>query len=245
VNKYSLHIKRICIIGACLVAGLIMFPATVFAGFGIDPGKVQIDNLYPGAQAEFAIDVYNQNDYDTVYSIVSRTPDYTKDGREVFPHLDWITITPDEVVIEREDKSAVTVVISMPEDADYSDKKAEAWISFREKNSEEMVQVEIVSRILINTGSQVLPSQPEGTGDEQPLPAPETSSPVGSQVAVPATGTSVTDTALDAEIPDIQASDTTGLSAGNTLWIILGSVAGVLLVLEVTYLFLRKYRSQH
>jgi subtilisin family serine protease len=245
VNKYSLHIKRICIVGACLVAGLIMFPATVFAGFGIDPGKVQIDNLYPGAQAEFVIDVYNQNDYDTVYSIVPRTPDYTKDGREFFPHLDWITITPGEAMIERGDKSAVTVVISMPEDAEYFEKQAEAWISFREKNSEEMVQVEIISRVLINTGSQVLPLHPEDTGDEQTLPVPETSSPAGSQVAVPTTGISATDTAIDTEIPDIRAADTAGSSAGNTLWIILGSVAGVLLVLEVTYLFLRKYRSQH
>ena len=231
-------------VAASLVAGMMLFPATVFAGFGIDPGKVQIDNLYPGAQAEFKIEVYNQNDYDTTYMVDPRLPDYTKDDREVFPHLGWITITPDEVMIKRADKTEVMVVIVIPEDADYYGKQSEAWISFREKNNDDMVQVEIVSRILINTRSQVLTSHPEGTGDEQLLPAPETSSPTCSQVVVPATGILATENALDAELPDVQAADTIGSSDDKTLWIILGSVACVLLVLEVTYLFFRKYRSQ-
>ena len=31
-----------------LLAGVLLYPATAMAGFGIEPGKVYIYNLYPG-----------------------------------------------------------------------------------------------------------------------------------------------------------------------------------------------------
>jgi len=55
----KLRLIKVSIVIASLVAGLLIFPATSFAGFGIDPGKVQVDNLHPGAEAEYEIAVYN------------------------------------------------------------------------------------------------------------------------------------------------------------------------------------------
>ena len=84
-----------------LVAGVILAPATALAAFGIDPGKVYIDNLYPGARAEFPITIYNQNDYEATFVVRAREPDYTAEdkGYDALPHLEWVTATPGRVII--------------------------------------------------------------------------------------------------------------------------------------------------
>jgi len=137
-----------------IAAGVLLTPAAALADFGIDPGKVFIDNLYPGAEADVPITIYNQNDYTTNFLISTRNPDYTENGYEPFPHTDWISIIPEQVTIDANQTADVLIVIIMPEDAQYSGKKAEGWISFKEQGepgSSEMIQIEIVSRLLIST----------------------------------------------------------------------------------------------
>ena len=136
-----------------MVAGVLLHPATVLAGFGIQPGKVYIDNLYPGAQAEFLITIYNQNDYESTFVVRARTPDYTAEdeGYGIFPHLEWITVTPERVIISAGDTGEVVITVDMPEDADYGGRKSEVWISFNEEGAPGMVQIELASRLFIST----------------------------------------------------------------------------------------------
>jgi len=144
--------RFLALIAVGLVAVLMwLTPATAQAGFGIEPGKVFIDNLYPGAKADIPITIYNQNDYETAYKVRVRGPDYTETGYEDFPYLAWVTITPDQVTIAPRGQAEVLVVIIMPEDVDYSGRKAEVWISFMEQETPGMIKIEICSRLLIST----------------------------------------------------------------------------------------------
>jgi len=150
-----------------LVAGVLLIPATALAAFGIDPGKVYIDNLFPGAQAEFPITIYNQNDYETTFIVKAREPDYTAEdkGYGVFPYLEWVTVTPGRVIIGASDTGDVLITVAMPEDADYSGKKSEVWISFMEEETEGMIKIELASRIFISTRVEE-PTEPEAPAVE-------------------------------------------------------------------------------
>jgi len=171
-----------------IAVGVLLAPAAALAAFGIDPGKVYIDNLYPGAQGEFPITVYNQNDYETTFVVRARTPDYTAEdeGYGVFPHLEWITVTPERVIISASDTEDVLVIVAMPEDADYSGRKSEVWISFMEEGTSGMVKIELCSRIFISTRVEE-PAEPEpeapvttgsgGVGITAEAGEPETASP--------------------------------------------------------------------
>lgn len=145
--------KRLAIVAFLgLAVGILMFPTTTaLATFGLDPGKVYIDNLHPGSEADLTITVYNQNDQQTAFTVQARQPDYTEKGYEEFTHLDWITATPDQVTIGAHGKEKVQIVVVMPKDADYSGKKAEVWISVKEKNASGMIQIELASRLFIST----------------------------------------------------------------------------------------------
>ncbi len=135
-----------------LLAIVLLSPATARASFGIDPGKVYIDNLYPGGSGEFNITLYNSGEEDTTYNARPRLPDYTDPDYEPFPYLDWITVVPESLTVPAGGNADVTVEVKMPEDAeDYFGRKGEVWISFTVAGDEAMVQIEIASRVFIST----------------------------------------------------------------------------------------------
>ncbi|MBA7505586.1 hypothetical protein ES706_04255 [subsurface metagenome] len=147
--------RFLALIAVGLVAvGILLTPATAQADFGIDPGKVFIENLYPGAEADIPITIYNQNDYETAFKVRVREPDYTEPGYETLPYLGWVTITPDQLTIAPRGQAEVLVVITMPEDTDYGGKKAEVWISFMEQETDGMIRIELCSRLLISTRAE-------------------------------------------------------------------------------------------
>src|ERR1035437_7040561 len=119
------RILAIALVG--IVAGMLIFPATALAAFGIDPGKVYVDNLSPGSEGDFTVTIYNQDDSESTYTIAPRKPDYTAAGYEALPDVNWITVTPDQITVKPQGKSTVQVIVLMPKDSDYSGKKAEAW----------------------------------------------------------------------------------------------------------------------
>jgi len=195
-----------------LVAGVLLAPAAAQAAFGIDPGKVYIDNLYPGAQGEFPITIYNQNDYETTFVVRAREPDYTAEdeGYDALPYLEWVTVTPGRVIIGASDTGDVLITVAMPEDADYSGKKSEVWISFMEEGTEGMIKIELCSRIFIATRTE--------TGTEPPA--------VNGNGAVGITA--------DGE----KAEPVSPFS----LWAIIGSILGALLGGGVVFLLLKRRR---
>jgi len=210
-------VKALIVLG--LVAGVLLAPAAALAAFGIDPGKVYIDNLYPGAQAEFPITIYNQNDYEATFVVTTRDPDYTAEdeGYDALPYLEWVTVTPDRITIGASDTDEVLITVAMPEDADYSGKKSEVWISFKEEETPGMIKIELCSRLFISTRvEEPAEAEPEVEGEGA----------VG-----------ITTDAGEPVSPE--AEPVSRLSP----WAIVGSVLGVVIVGGVVFFLLK--RRQH
>lgn len=226
-----------------ILACVLLFPPVAFAKFGIDPGKVFIDNLYPGAEADVPITIYNQNDEPTTFLIAARQPDYTETDYESFPHLDWISVEPEQVTIDANKQAEVMVVIIMPEEARYSGKKAEVWISFREEvepGSSEMIQVEIASRLLISTRveEEAEPAKPETEEPEATVQPTSEAEPTKPEPEA-------------AQQPTVEGSGEVGITAeaggspedvNRFPWAIVGPVVGLIVAVGVL-LLLRRARQ--
>lgn len=234
-----------------IAAGVLLAPAAALADFGIDPGKVFIDNLYPAAEADVPITIYNQNDYATNFLISARHPDYTENSYEPFPHLDWITISPDQVTIDAYDNSEIMVRIIMPQDAQYSGKKTEVWISFKEQGesgSSGMIQIEIASRLLISTrveaeteptvpststikpAEEIEPAQPEViTG--QPTQKNEPTKP--NEVPVQPTVEGGGEVGITAELGE--AETVSPVVEPSFPWLVVGPVLGLITVIAIIF----------
>lgn len=239
-----------CIAG--ILAGLLLFPPVALAKFGIDPGKVHIDNLYPGAEADVPITIHNQNDAATTFLIKARQPDYTETGYEPFPHLDWISIEPEQVTIAALEQSEVMVVIIMPGDARYSGKQVEVWISFKEEvesDTGEMIQVEIAARLLISTRVE---EEAETAEPEPAKPEPVEPEPAEPEAAVqPASETEPVKPEAVTVQPSVEGDGEVGITAeagGNGEnanrfpWTVVGPVLGLIVVVGVLF-FLRRARQ--
>ena len=232
--------KRIlvsCIAG--ILACTLLFPAVALANFGIDPGKVYIDNLYPGAEADVPITIYNQNDYPTTFLVRARQPDYTETGYEPFPHLDWISIRPEQVTVDAHENSEIMVVIIMPEDARYSGKKAEVWVRFKEQekpDSGEMIQVEIATRLLISTRveEEAEPTKPEAVTVQ---PTEETEPTKPGAVTVQPTVEGGGEVGITAEGGEGRED------ASRFPWVVIGPVLGLIAVVGILF-FLRRARQR-
>ncbi len=203
-----------------LAVGVLFAPTAALAAFGIDPGKVYVDNLYPGAQGEFPITVYNQNDYETIFVVKARTPDYTAEdeGYDALPYLDWVTVSPERVIISASDTGDVIITVAMPEDADYSGRKSEVWISFKEEGAPGMVQIELASRIFISTRVEE-PTEPE----------PE----------VPVTGSGGVGITAEAGEPEAASPE----PESRSIWVILGPVLGAVAGVAVFFSMRRRKRA--
>lgn len=215
-----------------LAVGVFFTSAAALAAFGIDPGKVYIDNLFPGAEGEFPITIYNQNDYETTFVVRAREPDYTAEdeGYGVFPYLEWITVTPGRVIIGASDTGDVLITVAMPEDADYSGRKSEVWISFMEEETEGMIKIEIASRIFISTRVE----EPAGV---EPAPAPEAPAVQGNgAVGITAEAGEPGTVPPEAEPVSPEAEPVSLFSP----WVIIGSVLGVLLGGGVVFFLLKR-----
>jgi len=204
-----------------VVAMGLITPATAQANFGIDPGKVYIDNLHPGAKADFLINVYNQSEQEVAFEVKARGPDYTEVGYDALSYLGWITITPDRLTIAANKQSEVRVVVTMPADADYSGKKSEVWISFMEQETQGMVKIELCSRVMISTRVEAA----------KETPAIHSDGAVGLTVeAEDKNG----DTEVEGEVAGVHPF---------LPWPVIGSIIGVLVVGGV-FLFLMRIRKR-
>ena len=223
-----------------IAAGVLLAPVAVLADFGIDPGKVFVDNLFPGAEAEYKITIYNQNDCETTFAVKVRAPDYTETGYEPLPYLDWVTVTPDLITIGAMEQSDVLVVVRMPEDAVYSGKKAETWISYKEQETEGMVEIDIASRLLISTRveEETEPTNTEA-GTAQSNEEPEVTKPT--EGAAQPTVRSGGEVGITAELEGAETVSPEALL--RFPWAILGAVLGALLAGGAVFFLVRRKRQ--
>lgn len=220
------RVKVLLVLG--IVAGMLLVPVTALAAFGIDPGKVFIENLSPGTQADVPITIYNHNDEDTTFIVKPRKPDYTAEGYEPLPYLGWITITPNQVTIDAQKTAEVIVVVKMPKDADYSGKKAEAWISFTEGGEGAFVRIELASRLLISTRVEAKKDNQPAPNDEPPPPSVEGSGKVG--------------ITAEAQMPEVIPTPPSPPSSSPSPAAIIVPVLGVVLVGGAAFTLIKRKR---
>jgi len=98
-------------------------------GLWLKGGEVTITNLYPGYTGEMEFEVGNGSQEDTVKEVrisVEPEDDHDLGDWEQLPaeYYGWFEIDNPIFTLQPGESQTVTVTVSMPEDADYSQKKA-------------------------------------------------------------------------------------------------------------------------
>ena len=140
-------------------------PLYLESGFGIAQAAVEFVNVYPGWVGSAPLTVINGHDKDRVLRVTCEQPSRPKDGFEAFPeeYYSWITITgwngtqdtvAPEVVLEAGENHELTIVLAMPEDADYTGRKVEVRIRVSDANPVGLVTVAVECKWFITTAEE-------------------------------------------------------------------------------------------
>jgi hypothetical protein len=118
----------------------------------INPGKVFISNLFPGAQAEWNLRIHNEKSVANDFFIYYKVPDYTDTGYEKLPEKfrQWIVMN-DKVTIPPKSVGEVLITVKMDKNDYAYMKKYEAWIAVMDASQEGMIRTELCSRWFIST----------------------------------------------------------------------------------------------
>lgn len=119
----------------------------------LNPGTVEITNLYSGAKGEYYLQVHNPKTITSQFSIYRKVPTSTKEGFVALPeqYYNWIIISTPTIDIPAQSVSKVLVTIKMPDKDKVTGKKYETWIGVMDNSQTGMVRTEICSRWLITT----------------------------------------------------------------------------------------------
>lgn len=117
----------------------------------ISPGKVTIENLYKGSQAEYSIRIHNGGKEPTIFQVISRQPDGSRNDKLPWDCMDWVQISKNAVYVPAKSTVDVPVVVKMLKDADMKGKTYEFWVSVINNTQKGMVQTEMCSRWIIMT----------------------------------------------------------------------------------------------
>lgn len=142
-------------------------PLHLEEGFGIAQAAVEFVNVYPGWVGSAPLTIINGDDKDRVFwvSCEQPNPDKLKSGYEAFPeeYYSWITITgwdgteetaAPEVVLAAGENHELTVTLAVPEDSNYTGKKAEVRIRVADKSPIGLVTIAIESKWYIITAEE-------------------------------------------------------------------------------------------
>jgi len=122
-------------------------------GFGIYGSEVKFSGVYPGWSGNVTLTIINGNDRDRLFAIHVSESTKLADGYEAFPeeYFYWITIQEPSFNTAVGEKREVLFTLTMPEDADYSGKKAGVGIRVQDLSQTGLVQIELESKWYIIT----------------------------------------------------------------------------------------------
>ena len=120
----------------------------------ISPGKVQIGNFYPGARAEWPVQIHNGKDVETIFSVKYRQPDYVGEGYAMPPDeaQDWVIIVDSTPVLAPKETKDILTVLAMPKEGE-APPKWEFWISVMDTGAVKGmtgIHTELCTRWLVN-----------------------------------------------------------------------------------------------
>jgi len=117
----------------------------------ISPGKVTIENLYKGSQAEYSMRIHNGGKSATIFQVTSRQPDGIRDDKLPLDCMDWVQISQGAIYVPAKSTVEVPIVVKMLKDTDMRGKSYEFWVSVINNAQKGMVQTELCSRWIIVT----------------------------------------------------------------------------------------------
>lgn len=117
----------------------------------ITPGKVNIRNLYLGAQADYVLRIHNGGSTQSIFSVKARQPDNTNVEKLPIDCINWVEISIPSVFILPKSTVDVPITIRMVKDIDMKGKNYEVWLSVIDTSQQGMIQTELCSRWFIAT----------------------------------------------------------------------------------------------
>ncbi len=131
----------------------------LLTGFGIAQSSIEFRNVYPGWNGTAPLTIINGQVRDRVFwvSLEQPNPDKLKEGYQSLPekYYSWITIngwdgaavtSEPEVVLKAGERHELTLVLTIPEDIDYADKRAEVRVRVSDLSQTGLVQVAVETR---------------------------------------------------------------------------------------------------
>lgn len=119
----------------------------------LNPGTVEITNLYSGAKGEYYLQVHNPKTTTSSFSIYRKNPTSVREGFTRLPeqYYDWVIISTPTIDIPAQSISTILITIKMPDKDKVTGKKYETWIGVMDNSQTGMVRTEICSRWMITT----------------------------------------------------------------------------------------------
>jgi hypothetical protein len=114
----------------------------------INPGKVNVDGLYPGASGEQKIRIHNPKNTEAVFNIYRKDATRTTEGYTKLPteYYTWIKISPSTLIVPARSTGEVLVAVTVGISDRPKLKKYETWIGVMDESQEGLVKTEICSR---------------------------------------------------------------------------------------------------
>jgi hypothetical protein len=125
-------------------------PPELFDKTWISPGKVTVDNFYPGARAEYLLSIHNGKDEPAEFSVTYREPSSAGEDYVTAPSgaEDWVIIADPSPVLAAKETRQILIAVDMPKAAK-APPKWEFWIAVKDVTQTGMVQTELVCRWLV------------------------------------------------------------------------------------------------
>jgi hypothetical protein len=117
----------------------------------ISPGKVDVEDLYPGAEnVEWPLKIHNGKDEPAEFSVTYKEPSNTGEGFVAAPPeaKDWVIIDDPEPMLAAKETKEVLIAVEVPKDAE-APPKWEFWIVVKDVTQTGMVQTELACRCLV------------------------------------------------------------------------------------------------
>lgn len=117
----------------------------------ISPGKVTIDNLYAGAQAEYVLRIHNGGSQATIFQVTARQPDGSAVNKLPLDCFDWVQIPKNAIYAPAKSTVEMNITVKMLKDTGMRGKTYEFWLSVIDNSQSGMVQTELCSRWIVST----------------------------------------------------------------------------------------------
>jgi hypothetical protein len=146
---------------AGLIAALlvVLLPSCALAQefkFSVSPAEVYIGDLPPGETSEFELTIYNKEElaHNFTLTIFQPLEEERREGRAELPDDSWISFSSQEIEIEANSETSVTVTLTIPQEPTWAGKDWEIWLGVTAE-SRDLLAVQLYTRLLVSTTPSV------------------------------------------------------------------------------------------